>query len=519
MKDLPGSKLAKLLAKKIRPILRRLKNRFGWWNEVAALLLAAVIVVALVRQARVPPPAIPQHDLLEIIPAPEQGYPAAVITALQGEFPLGFARLMTNSASSPDKIPAGSAFIPIFNSAQVMALVVTKRAQGPVIYGVFVPTLEEYDLLRSGVLPAEWGRNFDSPSMRQTDRRNLYRLLASGDPVYLLAEDELVFVSDSVNDVNRIMDVRNGVAGGIRRKWSQGPEAGGHAFFSDGGLISAMIKGDETGPNPREAVELEVAWVTSGDVNTTHAHWQVSGMEYILPRAFLNDIKPYDWSKNETFIPDPLVLAFGVNLPNPGRSMTNIPFPLKYFADQLRDMGLRNSETQAILTGPATFSIGGRTQILWYDLPGIAIDIPGRGDIGLRMIDKFWSEMFVDAEPEPIQGYSNGGVTNLPFTILAAANEDHALLGLVPSDSDQNYEVSDLLWGVTSAAAWMYVDFPGLGTSLLEIPALNSMIYEEDEEGTLDEESADNLNKALSALGSLFIKWETATAGSAICYY
>jgi hypothetical protein len=182
-------------------------------------------------------------------------------------------------------------------------------------------------------------------------------------------------------------------------------------------------------------------------------------------------------------------------------------------------MGLRNTETQAILTGPATFSIGGRTQLLWYDLPGIAIDLPGRGDSALKLIDKFWSEMFVGAEPEPIAGYSRGGVTNLPFTVLAAANEDRALLGLAPPDVDQNYEVRDLLWGVTSAVAWMYVDFPVLGASLLEIPAFNSIIYEADEESALDEESAGNLNKALSALGRLFVKWDTAASGSAICYY
>jgi hypothetical protein len=45
------------------------------------------------------------------------------------------------------------------------------------------------------------------------------------------------------------------------------------------------------------------------------------------------------------------------------------------------------------------------------------------------------------------------------------------------------------------------------------------MIYEEDEESALDEESAGKLNNALSALGRVFVMWESATAGSAICYY
>ena len=519
MKDFIRPEHAKQIAEKIIHIRKWLRSNFGGKNAIAALLLMVVITTVLVHTTRNRRPAVPQHDLLETIPAPEHGSPAAVITALKGEFPLDFARLITSSASTPDKIPAGSAFIPIFNSAEAMALVVTERVHGPVIYGALVPTLEEYDLLRLGVLPAEWGKNFDSPSMRRTDRRNLYRLLSGGSPVYLLAEDELVYVSDSAADVNRIMDVRNGLASGIKRKWQQHPETGGHAWFSDAGLISAMIKGDATEPNPRESLELEVAWVKSAGQNVAQAHWQISGMEQILPRAFVNDLKPHDWSKTETFIPDPLVLAFGINLPNPGRSLANIPASLKYFADQMRNMGLRNSEIQSILTGPATFSIGGRTQLLWFELPGIALDISGRGDRGPKLIEKFWSEMFVDAFPEPITGYSHGGVTNLPFTILAAANENRALLGLVPHDTDQNFEIHDLLWGLTSAIAWIYVDFPRLGASLLEIPAFNPLLYEEDEERVLDEESADNLNKALSALGRLFVKWDTATTGSATCYY
>ena len=522
MKELFDPESAKQLAElaeKIKRDLRELKDRVGWRNIASATLIVIVVAAALVHLTRPQPPYAPQRDLLENIPPPEQGSPAIVVTALRGEFPLDFARFLTNSASPPGQIPPGAAFIPIFNSAEAVALVAMERTQGPVIYGAFIPALEEYDMLRLGVLPGEWGGNFDSPSMRKTDRLNLYRLLAGGAPVYLLAEDELVYFSDSVADVNRIMDVRNGVASGIGNKWQQNPEAGGHAYFSDAGLIGAMTKENGTPPNPRESLELEVAWATSADARAVYANWQVSGMEHILPRAFVNDIRPHDWSKSETFIPDPLVLSFGINLPNPGRSMTNLPVSLKYFADQMMEIGLRNTEAQAILTGPATFSIGGRTQFLWYNLPGIALDIPGRGDRGIRLIDRFWSEMFVGAEPEPVAGFSSGGVTGLPFTILAAANEDRVLMGLIPPDSEQNYEVRDLLWGVTSAAAWMYVDFEMFGAALMEIPALNAIMYHDDEEGALNEESAGNLNKTLSALGRLFIKWDTATTGTAICYY
>ncbi|MDR0653137.1 MAG: hypothetical protein LBG12_07505, partial [Synergistaceae bacterium] len=105
------------------------------------------------------------------------------------------------------------------------------------------------------------------------------------------------------------------------------------------------------------------------------------------------------------------------------------------------------------------------------------------------------------------------------FTVLAAANAERALLGLVAPDAEQNYEVREMLSSVTEAAAWIYLDFPLLGASLADIPALNSMLYEDDEETPLDEESANSLKNAMAALGRVFVTCESAASGSAICHY
>jgi hypothetical protein len=504
-----------------RTALERLKSRFSGRYAVVSFVLLTVILVIFAQSLKTEHTTPQQQALLETLPDFERGYPAAIVTTVKGEFPQDLVRLLTSgTAPSPEKIPAATAFMPIFDTAESMALVVTARESGAVIYGVFTPTLEEYDSLRSGVLPDNWKNNFSAPVIRPTDRRGLYQFNAESmaSPVYVMAEDDLVFVTDSVLDVNRLMDVRNGVAGGIKRKWSIDSDTGGHAYLSDGGLISSMIRGSGASPNPKESLELEVAWITSGDVNATHAKWQVSGTENVVARMFLNDLRPNDWSTNDVFVPDPLVLSFGINLPNPGRSMSNLPSPLNYLAEQMRKLKLRNADIQAILTGKATFTLGGRTQLMWFDLPGLAIDLPGRGDVAFKLIDKFWKEM-PGAEPSLVPGYSHGGITEIPFTILAAANDEKAILGLIQPDTEQNYDVRDLLSKSTAVTAWIYIDFPRLGASLLEIPALNSMIYEAEEESPLDEESADSLNNALSALGRVFVTFESATSGSAICYY
>jgi hypothetical protein len=196
-----------------------------------------------------------------------------------------------------------------------------------------------------------------------------------------------------------------------------------------------------------------------------------------------------------------------------------MPSPLKYLADQLRDMGLRRSEIQTLMTGRTAFSVGGRTQILWFDLPGLALDMRGRGEVSYKMIEKFWSEKFFGVAPDPVDGFERGGLTNLPFTVLAAANAERALISLVAPDAEQSYEAREMLSSVTDAAAWIYLDFPLLGASLADIPALNSVFYEDDEETPFDEESANSLKNALSALGRVFITCESAASGSAICHY
>ena len=89
----------------------------------------------------------------------------------------------------------------------------------------------------------------------------------------------------------------------------------------------------------------------------------------------------------------------------------------------------------------------------------------------------------------------------------------------MPPDSEQNFDAKSLAAAESSAIAWAYVDFPMLGESLIEVPALNSVMYEDDEEGPLDEESANNIKNVMSSLGRMFITLESATSGSAICYY
>jgi hypothetical protein len=455
------------------------------------------------------------------LPEPDAGASVIIISALRGEFPRDAARLFADTSSVRRGVSGMMLFMPIFASSDAMALLVAEHDERFSVYGVFVPGLEEYDVLNEGELPAGWQRDLAGAKLRPAGRNGVYRLIADNlpEPFYLAAKDDLVFVAGSKRGIDRLMAVNDGLAAGIGKKWAVEPQWGGHVYLSDGGLIFEATGAAADSSSRGNFLEIEAAWAVSSDVRASRAKWQIYGAENIMSRAFLNNLRPLDWGDIDIFIPDPLVMSFGVNLPNPGRTMASLPGPLKYAAEQMRKMGMRTSEIQNILTGRTVFSLGGRTQLLWFDLPGIVVDLPGRGEASFSLIDRFWSELFIGAEPKPVEGFSHGGVTNLPFTVFAAANDEKTVIGLAPPDSAQNFDAKDLVSSASSAIAWAYVDFPILGESIAEVPALNSMIYEDGEEGPLDEESADNLKNVMSSLGRIFITLESATSGSAICYY
>ncbi|MDR1472489.1 MAG: hypothetical protein LBS75_08185 [Synergistaceae bacterium] len=491
-------------------------------SSILAMLLAALFFSSGgVKEGFAP------LELLSALPSAEANAPLILIAALKGEFPQYASRLFADSAAvSPGGASPVTALLPVFDSSGAVALVMTERPGGFAMYGAFTLSEEEREALGSFRLPPGWKGCFVRPDMHGVDDDGLFQIRANNmaSPLYLEVRADRAYIADSLPDIERIREVRLGRAEGLRKDWAIGKEWRGRMFLSDGGVLGSMILGSGGESAGAKATEIEVAWTSSvssagsSGQPSGEAEWRISGAENVIGRTLLHDLRDKDWSSDDIFIPDPLIMALGVNLPHPPRDLSSMPASMRYLADQLRKMGLGNADIKALLTGPATISLGGRTQLLWFELPGITLDIPGRGDAAFRLIDKFWTELFLGADPKPIEGYTHGGVTDLPFTVLAAGNEEKAVIGLSASDVEQNAELKDLLRQVGNAVAWFYVDIPKLGVSLTELPAINSILYEY-EEGPVDEESAGMLRDVMSHLGRLFVTWESPESGRAVWYY
>ena len=244
-------------------------------------------------------------------------------------------------------------------------------------------------------------------------------------------------------------------------------------------------------------------------------------MKERLGSAFLDGLKPLDWSAQDVYVPNPALVAMGVSVPVLPSKRSLWPVPLQLLAEQGDKMGLKNQEVKDLLAGPLVASIAGKTRILWLSLPGLVLDMSGRGELGFRLVEAFWKTVFMGAIPTPMDGFIQGGVTDLPFSLVAAARSDKVLIGLMDPENDQDRQVAKLVAQKTESIGWAFLDLPRLGESLNDMTQVKSLLSEDDEDASvpLDSENAnDPVKNVLNGFAKLFISWEKPESGSAVWF-
>lgn len=480
-------------------------------------ITAAVVLILLVVVVRLAGSSFGGQNLLAALPQPQEDAPLVVVEAQREEFPLQMLKLFAeSSAISAGGTPLGD-LLPIFAGADRSALIVTERETGIAFYGAIQIDRKEQKTLSAGKLPEGWMSAFVAPEITPKEPAGSFEIRAANllTPLYVEVDGKRAYLADTFADVEAIRKVRSGETAGARRKWSLERRWKGHMLLSDGGVLATMA-GDEENTDP---VGLEIAWRSSGkDDKNGEAKWKVWGLEKRVGKNLARSLKTHNWSTETPLVPDHLLLSVGINMPNPGRNMANLPGWLKSFAGQLTKMGLKDSEAAGLLTGPMTLSLGGRTQILWFELPGVVLDVPGRGKLAYRVLDAFWSQLFMGAEPKPVDGFTHGGSTDLPFSVIAAANDKKMVIGLADPAMAQNKEIGKLIEEEKRAIGWFFVDLPMMGASLEEMSSVNTLLSSEDDARPVDGDSTRRLREAFGKLGKLFVVWDKPTGGHAKWY-
>lgn len=501
--------------------LPSLTKRAAIAAAICAAVAIAVIAFICARGDREPEPRF-----LSLLPDPGE-LPCIIVDARDGEFPLDAARaLFDGAAALTDGGSPLAAMAPILAAASESSLVVVARESGLCSFGAISLRDDELAAIEALTLPDEWRRHLTQATFESTDPDLIRCTIGAAEMQHAIVIDidrarRAAFIADLAADADAMRDVREGRAQGITIKLDEYGEWGGHAMIRDGGLLARSLGAGE------RAAAIEMRWRTidrrgqaaalTEDPPSGEMRWRAYGASESIGESFMRSLAPRDRSHDAMFTPEPLICAFGIDLPDPGRRINELPQPLQAAASHLERMGLRQAEIRALLTGPAILSLGGRTQVLWFDLPGIVLDLPGRGAASRRLIDAFWTDTFLGVEPDPIDGYDIGGAISLPFSVMAAMNEDTAVIGLTTPDAELSTVASELLADGAPCIAWLYADLPRLGSALAEMPSFNAILN--GEEGLpMEDEVTASVQEAITRLGRVFITLDAQDSGRLLWY-
>ena len=455
---------------------------------------------------------------LQVFPKPEEGVPWALVQVEErGLSEEGVASV----ASALDRLGAQDRGLdlPALLALRVrrMALYLPLGDSGAPL-GVFVPAPEDLRALKNRNYPEGWTGPQDRPFRGTYDEPlKAFRVEDPRDDLagFLALEGERVLFARTPEELGLLREVLSGTREPLRFRWTVEPRWKGHLLLSDGGWLDRLQKEKDRGGDP---LRLEAAWrsleATDPAPGTPlgEAKWTVKGLS--LPWKG-KEPEALTWNRQPFSLAEPPVLALGANLPDLS------PAELKEapWADRPREwmeeLGLPSETVGALLRGPVVLSLGGKTQVLWFDLPGFLADFPGRGEAGQALVDAVWTKLFLGAKPTPLEGYDKGGTTELPFSFLAAAHRTDALLGLVRPDGVRPLAPQGPPFGGQTVRGWgwLYADLPKLADTLGDLTALNELFEEKALENPFEEQAGDALRGLLRTLHPLLLVLERPDGG------
>ena len=158
-----------------------------------------------------------------------------------------------------------------------------------------------------------------------------------------------------------------------------------------------------------------------------------------------------------------------------------------------------------------------------------------------ELVDSFWKNLFFGAEPKPLPGFTFGGTTNVPFSVIGAGRDGIAVLGLTtPQSINAKNRLGKFLKEDEAVVGWMLADLPRIGGALSEMTKMSSFLEEEgmedsgpygDYQGYGDNEQlaeplqpdlslspfdqgiTDSFGSVLKQLGRVLIVWEKPLSG------
>lgn len=477
---------------------------------VIAFALIAAAVASLALPTRPIPPKTKAPDLVASMPALPTEEPYAVFRVLRGEMPRRAVELFASFTEGEAPFSRSFALLPIVELADDSCAQIFFHSGRLTMISASLLSEEDAALLAQYEIPEAWGAYLPRASLDKLDDQSNVMQLTSpmlSAPIYVELDGRVAHFADQLIDIERMREARAG-----EPAYSLPLDSfGGAAIVSDGGAIASRV---DAGSSP---LVFDVRWGTDENSGAISADWNVDGLEPIVGKKFLDSLAPTDWSSASPTLPEPLICSFGLALPSFGDAIEGSPLLIREAAAQLAKLKIAPSDAAKLLEGQTILSLGGRAHVLWFDLPGVIIELFGRGDAGRSLVDGFWREIFLGANPIPIEGYDEGGMVEVPFQAVAAAGTDRTMIGLTRPSSDRRSSVESLVKEVGSAVGWAFVDLSKIGDAVYDIPAFNALLGSGDEPA-IDEETAQWISDFIYYPRSVFVIADTNSSGRAILF-
>lgn len=433
------------------------KSRFLW----AGIVLAAIVVVlALFFLGRAPFPV----PVWSVLPAVDESMPHLLLVGEGEDMP---SRDLLDPLEVPFPLEPLRDWLveslPLLGRAERYALLLFPEEGILEVYGAFYPDREDLASLNKGELPDKWAELSPRSGIESRDGDLVLSIEGQSRSFKLRPKGRMVLISYQAEGLDRMTGILEGRAPGLDVSWAIHPEWSSHLRVYDAGHLGDILfmGGFEVGTTPLSA---EVSWRNGPEGHDLA--WKCGGVGDLLSEwGFPEKGFPEVWSRSMT-LPSPSLLTLGVVFP---------PEFLERFSDSLQPdwaqaLGFSPTQSDALLSGPMVFSLGGRSKLFLFSAPGVYLQLFDRGDLGRELVDRLWNVSWSSLveRRKALEGFPFGGGVSRPFSLVGAARDDRAIVGLLdPLEvAEERTPARVLPFDPGGSFLWFYGDFPELASTL-----------------------------------------------------
>ncbi|WP_024822786.1 MULTISPECIES: hypothetical protein [Aminobacterium] len=435
------------------------KGLYFWGAFISCFVIIGLAILFIGRQPE-------QRTVSAPIPTPEASTPYVYV---EGEgkvfsFPIP-SDLMEEAEQARPFLQVTQSVSPFLSYSRQGACLVAWRDNQPHLYAAALFNLTTTQSLEKGAIPEEWSSLKDAISLVR-DEKGTTRLDWGKDmpSLYVVVDGGLSLFSTSLEDLGHMKIILKNEEEKFKTDWKVSRDWKNHFRFYDGGLLSQLLSLDGFDVTLVPCA-LDASWVENSERG--EFKWKISGIEALIPSQILGSLSTSRWDYR-MIIPEPLVFAAGINLPN----MEGLPIEEEILSEISADFPLTQQELFSLLKGPVSLTVGGNSKILFFTLPGFLVQFPERGAVGQKLAEAFWDQEWRMLVPSvhPLEGFPAGGTTDIPFTIVGVANDNLAAFGVIQKNDVKEGRKASIvipsLKGTSEAFAWLYGDGQRLAEAL-----------------------------------------------------